>query len=59
MKLLIGIGNPGNRYHMNRHNAGILFIEWLTKKKKINPSKITNKYVLYPVGQYKNLTIDL
>lgn len=27
--LIIGLGNPGERYQNNRHNAGHKFVEWL------------------------------
>lgn len=31
MKLLIGLGNPGEKYKNNRHNAGFLMIENIMK----------------------------
>ncbi len=30
MKLIVGLGNPGEKYKNNRHNIGYLFIDWLT-----------------------------
>lgn len=31
MKLLIGLGNPGNKYQNNRHNVGFMFVDYLKK----------------------------
>lgn len=32
MKLLVGLGNPDERFMHNRHNAGYMFIDWLVEK---------------------------
>lgn len=32
MKLMIGLGNPGNKYKNNRHNVGHMFVDFLRKQ---------------------------
>ncbi|HOV14840.1 MAG TPA: aminoacyl-tRNA hydrolase [Spirochaetota bacterium] len=32
MYLVAGLGNPGTKYSKNRHNAGFLFLDYLSKK---------------------------
>ncbi len=41
MRAIIGIGNHGSRYKLNRHNAGFLLVDYFTKLYSINfiPSK--------------------
>ncbi len=52
MKLIVGLGNPGERYKLNRHNIGFLAIDYLIDK--FNASKISSKFKgeLFKSGEY-------
>jgi PTH1 family peptidyl-tRNA hydrolase len=39
MKIIACLGNPGNKYAYNRHNAGFLSGEYLCREYGIDPSK--------------------
>jgi len=32
MKLIVGLGNPGEKYENNRHNVGFMFVDYLFQK---------------------------
>ncbi len=43
--LLVGLGNPGSKYQLNRHNAGFMFLDWLQKEKNdMSPEWKFDKY---------------
>jgi peptidyl-tRNA hydrolase len=33
MKIIIGLGNPGLIHTLTKHNAGMIFVQWLAKNK--------------------------
>ena len=41
-KLIVGLGNPGEKYKLNRHNVGFLSIDYLIKE--FNASYVSSKF---------------
>lgn len=58
MYLILGLGNPGPRYELTRHNAGFLVLDNLADKYKINLTQ--HKYCsLYGKGEIEGLPVIL
>ena len=52
MKLIVGLGNPGNEYQKARHNAGFLVIDRLCEKLDLKLDKSKCK-ALYGIHRHK------
>lgn len=46
MKLIVGLGNPGEKYEYTRHNAGFLMIDYYAKEKGFEINKLKNKALI-------------
>ena len=58
MFLILGLGNPGPRYELTRHNAGFLVLDNLADKYKIKLTQ--NKYrSLFGEGEIEGLPVIL
>lgn len=66
MKLIVGLGNPGEKYHKTRHNIGFEVIDFLLSKNnaKLNKEKFngvfykTDDYILAKPLTFMNLSGD-
>lgn len=47
MKLIVGLGNPGDEYQVTRHNTGYLYIEHLLKKYNVTIKKEKFNSLIY------------
>ena len=55
MKLIVGLGNPGNIYNNTRHNLGYFFIDYFAEKigEKIEKNKFEGKYAEVEINKEK------
>jgi len=53
VRLILGIGNPGERYRNNRHNVGFMFLDHLADKYSISfiPSRKDYYFAEHKIGQ--------
>ncbi|MGZ7236639.1 aminoacyl-tRNA hydrolase, partial [Streptococcus pyogenes] len=39
VKMIVGLGNPGSKYHETRHNAGFMLIDQIAKRENVTFSQ--------------------
>lgn len=66
MFVITGLGNPGENYQNNRHNAGFMFVDYLYKNSEVVKLWKYDKYsqseisqVTFPLTDDRRLTTDL
>lgn len=61
MKMIIGLGNPGEKYEATRHNAGFLCVDFLQKEFSFEPfapdKKMSAEIAGGMIGEQKTLLI--
>lgn len=55
MKLIVGLGNLGEKYHQTRHNVGFMVVDEIAKK--FDGEWVMNKYVSSEVTRDENIIL--
>jgi peptidyl-tRNA hydrolase, PTH1 family len=56
--LIAGLGNPGRRYELNRHNVGFMLLNRLAKKLDVSFDKVESKALIAKVT-YQDISVIL
>ncbi|MBN1824514.1 MAG: aminoacyl-tRNA hydrolase [Endomicrobiales bacterium] len=57
IKLIVGLGNPGKKYHMTRHNLGFMVVDFYCEKCGISLKKWSDASQIAQYGKGKNRII--
>lgn len=58
MRVILGLGNPGKKYILTRHNVGFMFIDSLAKQLSVQLCSIKNEY-FFSEGLYEDCSFLL
>src|SRR5688572_8324665 len=61
MKIIVGLGNPGDKYAANRHNTGFMALDYFAAQNQLEDFNKAGKYkaetIEYTLGKEKALLI--
>lgn len=57
MKLLIGLGNPGEKYKQNRHNVGFMMLDYFVEQVQNSKLKTQNHSLKFKTDKYSHAEI--